>query len=152
MTEMIVVISVIGILAGIAIVQLIGINNGARDTVARQKLEVLNKAVAAHQEANARDNLESLLPAPGATWDELKVLQQLQYRDPVRPTVGSPYVVTNYRPATSANTQDYRIMWTGGNFRLLTPGTAGSGIKVVFDGTDLGPDIIFPPGYKWSGK
>lgn len=152
MTEMIIVISVIGILAGVAIVQLIGMKNGTQDTVARQKLETLNRAVAAHQESNARDNLENLPSAPGATWDELKILMQLQFRDPVRPSVGSPYMVTNYRPATSSDVKDYRIMWTGSNFRLLPPGTTGSGIKVVFDGSDIGPDIVFPPGYKWSSK
>jgi len=149
---MIVVISVVGILATVAIIQIIGATSGAQEIASRQKLETLNRAVAAHQEANIKDNLEFMLAADGAVFDELKVLQQLQYRDPVRPSIGSPYMPLNYRPATSSSTDDYRLRWTGSNYVLLMPGVAGSGLKVAFDGSDFGPDFVHPPGYKWSSK
>ncbi len=151
-SEMIVVISVIGILAGVAIIQIIGASRATQEVAARHRVEILNRAIASHQEANAKDNLENQGRVDGAFWDELKVLQQLQYRSPIRPTVGSPYMATNYRPASSSNTNDYRIMWTGSTFSLLLPGTNGTGLKVVFDGSDIGPDFVFPPGYKWSGR
>lgn len=149
---MIVVISVVGILATVAIIQVIGASEGAREVAARQKLETINRAVAAHQESNIRDSLEFMLASDGAVFDELKVLQQLQYRDPVRPSIGSPYMPLNYRPATSSSVDDHRLRWTGSNYVLLMPGQAGSGIKIVFDGSDYGPDFVHPPGYKWSSK
>jgi prepilin-type N-terminal cleavage/methylation domain-containing protein len=152
LTEMIVVLSVVGILAGIVISQIVGATEGARIGVARQKLETLNRAVAAHQQSNIRDNLENQLPADGAHGDELRVLQQLQYRNPTRPTMGSPYMAPNYRPAGSSSDEDFRIRWTGSNFVLVMPGEAGTGLQVAFDGSDIGPDFVHPPGYKWSSR
>lgn len=149
---MIIVISVIGILATVAIVQIIGASRGAQEVGARQKLETLNRAIAAHQESSSRDNLEVMLAADGAVYDEKAVLQHLQYRDPVRPNLGSPYVAKNYRPTTSFSTEDYRLRWTGSNYVLLMPGQAGSGLKIVFDGSDYGPEIVHSPGYKWGSR
>ena len=151
LTEMIMVISAIGILASIVLPQFGDIFNGSREVGAREKLEMLNKGVKDHQHASP-DNLENLLPVPNATWDEMRILLQLQYRSPDTPAVGAPYVTTRFRPAVSSNTADYRMEWTGTVFKLLTPGQSGAGIKVVFDGSDIGPDVTFPPGYKWSGR
>ncbi len=151
LSEMIMVISGIGILASIALPQFGTIYQGSQEVVAKEKLEMLNKGVKDHQHASV-DNLENLLPVPNATWDESRVLLQLQYRSPDAPSVGAPYVMTKYRPAISSNAADYRMEWTGTVFRLLTPGQSGAGIKVVFDGSDFGQEVTFPPGYKWSGR
>jgi type II secretory pathway pseudopilin PulG len=148
---MIMVISGIGILASIALPQFGTIYQGSQEIVAKEKLEMLNKGVKNHQYASA-DNLENLLPVPGATRDESRILLQLQYRSPGAPSVGAPYVATKYRPAVSSSASDYRMEWTGTVFRLLTPGQSGAGLKVAFDGSDIGPEVTFPPGYKWSGR
>jgi len=145
------VISGIGILASIVLPQFGNILQGSQEVAAREKLEMLNKGVKDHQHASA-ENLENRLAVPSATWDESTVLLQLQYRSPDTPSVGAPYVVTNYRPAMSSSATDYRMEWTGTGFKLLTPGQSGAGIKVVFDGSDIGPDVTFPPGYKWGGR
>ena len=152
LTEMIVVITTLGILATVAISQFVGTSDGTKYALAHEKLEMLNRAVHMHQQSNGKDNLESLLPVAGATWDEMKVLLQLQYRNADNPAPGSPYAPLNYRPATSSDTSFYRMAWTGTLYKLLMPGEAGSGIKVVFDGSDMGPHVTFPPGYKWSGR
>ena len=158
LTEMIMVISGIGILAGIVLPQFGDIFRGSQEVGAREKLEMLNRGVANHQHASPSNpdgtpaNLENRTAVPNATWDESTVLLQLQYRDPNVPSVGSPYVMTNFRPAYSSNTADYRIEWTGTVFKLLTPGQSGAGIKVVFDGSDIGPHVVHPPGYKWGGR
>ena len=151
LTEMIMIISGIGILASIVLPQFGDILHGSEEVVAKDKLEMLNKGVKDHQHASV-DNLENLLPVPNATWDESRVLLQLQYRSPDAPSVGAPYVMTKYRPTVSSTAADYRMEWTGTVFRLLTPGQSGAGIKVVFDGSDIGPEVTFPPGYKWSGR
>ncbi len=149
---MITVLAAVGLLASVAINQLPNLLAGSKDALARDKLEMLNRGVHAHQEANYKDNLSNLSAVPGDFWDEIKVLQQLQYRHPTNPAAGSPYVPGIYRPDTSSSSADYRIYWTGSLFTLIPPGTAGVGIKVVFDGSDIGEPYNYPPTYKWTGR
>jgi type II secretory pathway pseudopilin PulG len=151
MTEMIVVISGIGILAGIVLPQMGNLLTGSRDVVARDKLEMLNQAVKNHQHASP-DNLENLLPTANDPRDEQRIVRQLQFRPDNKTSVGAPYVATNYRPSVSSSAEDYRMEWTGTAFKLLVPGQTGAGIKVVFDGSDIGAHVTFPPSYKWSGR
>ena len=152
LTEMMVTITTIGVMAGIVVSQIGGTHETAKEQLAKEKLKMVNDAVYKHQLANSRDNLESLTPSRSASWDELKVLQQLQYRDPSNPAPGSPFLDPKYRPPMSSSTRDYRMEWTGGLFKLIPPGQTGSGAKVVFDGSDIGTPYVFPPGYKWSGR
>lgn len=151
LAEMIMVISGIGILAGIVLPKFGDIFQASQLVGAREKLEMLNQGLKNHQHASP-DNLENRLPVPNATWDEYTILMQLQFRSPDSPSSGAPYVMTNYRPAMSSSSADYRMEWTGTVFRLLTPGQNGAGIKVVFDGSDIGPDVVHPPGHKWGGR
>jgi type II secretory pathway pseudopilin PulG len=149
---MIITITVLGIISSIVIGQFGGTYEGTRATLARQKLELLNRGVINHQQCNGKDNLENLLAANAAAWDEEKVLKQLRYRHPSEPTPGSPYIPPTYRPGNSSSTADYRIAWTGVCFRLIKPGTSGTGIKVVFDGTDMRDPEPLDPNYSWSSR
>ncbi len=134
LTEMIVVLAVLGIIAGIAIGTFGNLNESAKEAVARERVEMLNHAIHAFAQSR-RQMAETPLTNQG---DELQVLGYLQYRDAAKPYPGTPYVDQHYRPTASGSTADYRIQWTS-NFvyKLLKPGDTGIGLKIPFDGTDM---------------
>lgn len=151
MTEMIVTISVIGVLAGIAIAQIGNALESSRLAVARQKVEMLNQGLHAYASAvKALTNGDMAVRADAN--DEIQVLLTLEYRDPKNPVPGSPFVDEHYRPSTSTSSDDYRIQWAGGLFRLLTPGQPGTGLKVPFDGSDLGTPFKYPDNFHSLGR
>lgn len=151
MTEMVIAISVIGVLAGIVIPSFSGILTGSKESLANEKLEMLNQGLNSYghafKEYTAAANNTSAS-------DELTVVLDLQYRNPneARALTGSPFVRTDYRPMTSSSADDYRIVWTGFRFKLLRPGDSGTGIRVDFDGSDIGTPFVFPPNYSSSGR
>jgi prepilin-type N-terminal cleavage/methylation domain-containing protein len=135
MTEMVITVSVIGVIATILIPAMTGVVVGSQEALANQKLEVLNQGLDSYA-------------------DELTVVLDLQYRNPDanRAPTGAPFVIPEYRPSPSSSTADYRIMWTGYRFKLIRPGQSGTGIKVAFDGSDIGTPFVFPPNYSSSGR
>ena len=151
MTEMVVTISVMGVLAGIAISQISDAMKSAKVAAATQKLEMLNQAL--HAYASAVKSLTNGDMAVRAdSNDEMQVLLTLGYRDPNNPVPGSPFVDEHYRPKTSSNADDYRLQWAGGLFRLLLPGQTGAGLKVPFDGSDMGDPFHYPPNFHSLGR
>jgi prepilin-type N-terminal cleavage/methylation domain-containing protein len=134
LTEMIVVISVIGALAGIAFQSFGDLNESTKEVVAREKVEMLNHAVDAFNQCR-----KQLTETPLATaGDELLILAYLHWRDPVNPDPGSPFVDGRYQPTSSSDTSEYRIQWTGNfTFQMLPKGTPGTGLLVPFDGSDM---------------
>lgn len=151
MTEVIMVISIMGVLAGIMVPKYANIYSGTKDTLANEKLEMLNQAI--NDWAHTYKEY-SYTPNNASYTDELNILNDLEYRNPddSKAMIGTPFIRTNYRPKGSSSTDDYRIMWTGYRFKLLTPGQVGSGIKVVFDGSDNGTPFVYPPNYSSSGR
>ena len=92
--------------------------------------------------------------ANGATWDENLLLLTLQYRNPDDDLAdtNSPYIDPRYRPKTSSSSTTFRLQWNGRRFELLTPGTAGSGLLVVFDGSDYGAPRVYPQDFNTNGR
>lgn len=149
MTEVTIVVAIAGIMSAIAIPSYTGYLDKSRAAIASNLLETVNNGLHRFNEAN----YELLYPASdGTTTDELAVLRTLQYRKPVNPIVGSPYVRNNWSPTSSSNTQDYRIVWTGSLFKLLPPGQSGTGLKVAFDASDLGTPYNFPSNFSMAGQ
>jgi prepilin-type N-terminal cleavage/methylation domain-containing protein len=147
--EIIAVIGIIGVLASAAIVSIPRILGSSKSAVARNLVETLNTGMHRFNQSN----YELLVTAvSGSANDELAVLRTLQYRDPNVPATGSPYVRNDWNPATSGSVSDYRVIWTGSIFQLLEPGAAGTGLKVNFDGSDLGTPYVFPNGYTMAGQ
>ena len=58
----------------------------------------------------------------------------------------------DWNPSTSDSTEDWRIQWTGSAWKLLKPETQGAGIKVIFDGSDLGTVYVFPDNFTPVGS
>lgn len=150
MTEMIWVISILGILVTMAVHSIGPVMTGAAETVAHQKLEMLNSALATYAQTGAEINFPS---SPGSSSDEVVVLHYLQGRSDKNPQAGAPFVSPRYRPQTSSSPEDYRLMWTGTLYKLIPPGQNGTGLKVPFDGTsDIGEAWIQPPDWQPYGR
>ncbi|MCB1211261.1 MAG: prepilin-type N-terminal cleavage/methylation domain-containing protein [Verrucomicrobiales bacterium] len=145
MTEMVICVSLMGVLATIAISSYSSATSAGKTALARQKVEMLNTAVHRYAEA-VRELIVTPLAPVGS--DELQVLRfALQFRHPDddRATVGSPFIDATYNPSISASIDDYRMRWTGSLYELLEPGKPGVGLKVVFDGSDIGPAFVSDP-------
>lgn len=144
LAEMLVVVSIIGVLAAVAVPGYNASFNNSKAAMARNICETLNRAVHRFNEGNYE---LVLADDTTGTTTEFAILRTLQYRDPLYPRVGSPYMRDDWNPTSSNNTSDYRVQWTGTLFKLLTPGTAGWGLKLVFDCSDLTTHYQFPTGY-----
>lgn len=149
LAELMVAIALVGLIAAIAIPIYGSCMESSRAVMAGNVKETLNSAIHRYNQANS----ELAYPASdGGTADEMTILRTLQYRAPNNPAPGSPYVRNDWNPSVSSSTSDYRIAWSGTLYKLLVPGQAGSGIKVRFDGADLGTPYVFPPDYTQAGK
>jgi prepilin-type N-terminal cleavage/methylation domain-containing protein len=151
MSEIVVTISVLGILATIVIMELSGNYESARATLARNRVEQLNNALTTWATARTEMIFSRL---DDSTADEMKVLRDLQYRHPDedKADINSPYMPPEYNPKTSSSLNDYRIRWNGRRYELLMPGTNGSGLKMVFDASDITEAFTFPPNYTSGGR
>ena len=148
LTEILVTVAVIGILAGISLLTYGDVN----DAQARNVTSKLNDAVKGFGQSNwdmptAKDDSDSA--------DELKVLRSLQYKPaPSLGTfnTGAPFYPPNWNPAASTASTDFRVRWNGYNFELLEIGVAGKGLKIAFDGTDMSATpYAVPSDFKMEG-
>ncbi|MFZ4763888.1 MAG: pilus assembly FimT family protein [Roseimicrobium sp.] len=151
LSEAIISIAVISVLSAIAIPNVLSTFSPSQEIIARNTVETLNTAV---HKFNL-SNYELLFTAVGPSGqDELLILRTLQYRNPDVDDAGtgSPYMRVDWNPTISNKTTDYRVVWGGSLFKLAKPGQSGTGLKVAFDGSDLGTPYVFPPGFTSAGK
>lgn len=142
LVEVLVVVSILGIMAGIAFVATSGVLEGSKASLARDLQGKLNLALKAHSQSN----YEFVLAADNSSYaDELAILRSLQWRDAGVP--GSPYFKLSFNPVGSDDADDYRLRWNGLNYVLLEKGAAGKGLKVDFSGSDQGTNYVFPSGF-----
>lgn len=151
MSELVIVISIIGVLSTIIVRSFQQFLVGSKDAVAAARQEMLNQGLSqfAQQNYELRFN-----PMDGSTADEMVVLRTLQYRDPDidRAKIGSPYMDPRYNPVASSSTALYRLRWTGSLYQLLKPGQTGTGLLMNFDGTDFTTAFVFPPNFQMAGR
>jgi len=124
-----------------------GVMSGGKQTLANRKLGILNEALNRHAMA---DRPLARVAQPESSQDELLILLALQMRR--EDLVGSPYVSPSYVPKSSSSNQDYRLRYNGVRFELLPPGQGGTGLKVEFDGSDVGPPRSIPSGFDPYGR
>lgn len=147
LVEVLVTIAVIGIISAIAVPTIGRVIEGSKRGVAENVIAGLNKAT--REFGHSQWDLVTI-PAPDSGVDEMAILRTLQWRDP--DTSGElnpkgPFMRTDWNPLTSTSDEDYRAEWTGSVWRLLEPDTAGSGILIDFDGSDLGTPYVHDPGF-----
>ena len=150
-TELVIVMSIIGVLAGIVVTSFSNLLGGAKDSLAQERREMLNQALHRFAQQNYEMVYQRMDNSAG---DELAILITLQYRNPDedRATIGSPYVDPRYRPISSNANDTYRLRWTGRLFEVLPPGTSGTGLLMNFEGTDFTKPFDFPPNFKMAGR
>jgi prepilin-type N-terminal cleavage/methylation domain-containing protein len=151
MSEMVIVISIIGVLAGIVVMPMSQFLGASKDALASSRQETLNQAV--HR--FAQQNYELLFDAMnGSVADEMVILRTLQYRDPNinRAQPGSPYMDPRYNPVSSSDSTVHRLRWSGRLFELLKPGQSGTGILMDFEGRDFTTAFDFPPNFQMAGR
>jgi len=151
LTEMIITISLLAIVAGIALISMSGTYEASQDALARERLEVLNRGL---NKFTTTGYELTFPPRPDSGADEMFVLRSLQYRnpDPARARVGSPYVTSVYNPTVSSEVSDHRLRWTGRLYELLMPGQSGTGLKIAFDSSDMTEAFQFPPNFQTAGR
>lgn len=142
LVEAIITIAIIGILASIGIPAIGNVVEGSRRGVAENVVQTLNKATRefSHSQYDLRTT-----PVASSAGDEKLMLRTLQWRDPdlsgeLNPK--GPFMKTDWNPDGSTSSEDYRAEWTGSTWRLREPGEAGAGLKIIFDGSDLGTPYV----------
>jgi len=153
LVEMIITVAVIGILSAIAVPTVGNIFGKSKEVVADNVVQGLNKAT--REFGHSQWDLK-LTPVPNTGNDELALLRTLQWKEPT--TAASelnpkgPFMRIDWNPSVSTDTEEFRIEWTGSAWRLLKPGTAGGGLKIDFEGTDLGTGYVHPDDFTPIGS
>ncbi len=147
--ETITTVAIIGILSAIGASVYGNMVEKSRETIAENLNESLNTALSRFSHA-LWDLRFSQMDTSGA--DELIVLRSLQYDDPDDEVPGQPFMRPDWNPVVSGDTDEYRLLWTGRMFKVARPGDSGTGLKVTFDGSDLGTMYEFPSGFKMVGS
>ena len=148
LAEMITVVGVLGVMAAVAVPIYSNTFGNSEAAIAGNTLETLNAAVHSFNEVNYELVLTG---ANTGGQNELAILHTLQYRSTTNPTFGSPYMDPNWCPTVSSSTKDFRLVWNGTLFTMVSPGTSGTGLKVAFDSTDFGKSYSFPTNYTTVG-
>ncbi|MGI9242930.1 MAG: pilus assembly FimT family protein, partial [Verrucomicrobiales bacterium] len=120
LVEMIVTVTVIGVMLGVAIKTFSSVNERSRDIIANEVKEAVNLGVKKFSQGSYK--IETAAD-PDATTDESVVLTLLQTRDDTIP--GTPFVDPKWAPIASSSSADHRIEWVGEIFVLLKPGVEG---------------------------
>lgn len=128
LVELLTVVSILGVLASIAVPQ-IDVVRASHDQIALDEAEMANRAVLHYEQAYKQLGIAA---GDTGTLDELRVVIELKRAYPEIKGY-SPYLTQDFPEDTSESTDDYRLAWTGRNFRLLVPGATGAGIKVGGD-------------------
>ncbi len=145
LVEMMVVVAVIGVLAGVFLVYVRNVGPTAKFVTAGENLEQLNQAVLKFNQVN----WELVLEVDAGSSDEEAVFRSLQWRSAVAPSIGSPYIQANLAGATTSDPATYRAVWNGRMFELLPPPATGTGIDLQRLGT-VGT-VTFDADYKPVG-
>jgi prepilin-type N-terminal cleavage/methylation domain-containing protein len=128
LVELLAVVSILGVLASITVPH-IDVVRASQEQLALDEAEMANRAVLHYEQVNKRLGIAA---ADASTLDEIRVLIELK-RDDLGIAGYSPYMTQDFPEDMSASADDYRLAWTGRNFRLLVPGATGAGIKVGGD-------------------
>jgi len=145
-TELVMTIAILGVLASVVVMSLHSLMLGSKDTIAIQRVEMLNEAL--NRWAMAGQEIRGVPIA--SDQDEHLIVMTLQLRNEMMP--GSPFLDPRFSLISSNDTADHRIRFNGVRFELLAPGAPGMGLKVRFDGADMGQPRIHPAGFKSYGQ
>lgn len=126
--ELLTVIALMGIIATIAVLAISGVRDVANEGFADDATQLVNRAVLHYDQVSssitvAADNSSGT--------DELAVLALLKTDDDSIP--GSPFLEPSFPQVVSNDTDRTRMVWNGTNFRVVLPGSTGTGILLNTD-------------------
>jgi len=133
LVEVLVIVTVIGILSLLAVGQYGRVMDRTRETVALNTVETLNQGVSRYSQVEG-GRLNDVPADDDSFEEEIDVLRALQWVDPDLPTPGGPYVRADFDPAGTADTDTYRAVWNGSFFELRVPAEAGAGLRIELIG------------------
>lgn len=143
MVEMLISISVIGIMSTIAIVNYKDIFGTSEDVICRKFTEDLNNALKEFQQSAWGITVSA---DDASTVEEVKILQSLQYQDITM--FGSPYFRLDWVPAEGEDIETYRLRWNGATFELIEPGTVGKGLWFDPQGSQFTSTVSLPANFE----
>ena len=151
MSELVIVICILAVLAAITVTPLSQFLSGGKDSLAMARQETLNQAVYRFAQQNYELQFNRM---DGSIADELVILRTLQYRDPNinLAKIGSPYYDPRYNPVSSSDSTQHRLRWTGKMYEVLLPTQSGTGILMDFEGSDFTTAFAFPPNFQMAGQ
>ena len=150
LTELIVTIAVIGVIAAISIPVFGNLHDASERGIATDHVETLNRAV---KEFSQECWTIPTAADPSSTDDEMTVIRSLQYRFPASNLkAGSPFFDPRYSPGHTSDATQLRIRWNGKSFELLNRGTAGTGLRFNHGDDYSAEPYSFPSGYKPAGS
>ena len=128
LTEVVVVLAFLAIVAAIAIPNIAGVVSSSNHETAKRNLNYLNGAVIGFNEAN----WELVLDVSSGSDDERAIfVNSLRYRAATNPAPGSPYLPPTATFEPTSDTSTYRAVWNGRMFGLVGPGTNGTGLDLM---------------------
>lgn len=136
LTEILVVLAIIGILSAIAIPMITGVRERSRVETARAVVAQINRAVAAYGQTGVMITASGPAGAPttiaaieAEVSDERAVMALLTTRD--EGVVGSPFLPGTGMPAeASSDAARFRARWNGQYFEVVPAGEAGWGLLI----------------------
>ncbi len=141
MVEMLITISVIGILSSVAIVQYKGVVQRSEVALAGDFVEQLNNALKEFEQGAWE---LSVVADDSSTAEEEKVLRTLQHK--AIDLFGSPYFRQDWNPSTTDDNSVPRVRWNGLNFELIAPGVDGKGYLIDSEGLEYNTSYTVPNG------
>lgn len=144
--EMMVVLVFLSVMAFLIIAGIQKVVPSAKEVSSEQNLNQLNAAVLKFSQSN----WELVLPADSSSDDESAIFRSLQYRNPARPTPGSPYLLETQSLVISADDSIYRAIWNGRLFEMVAPGAGGQGLDLERM-SDQADAAVFDDEYKPVG-
>jgi prepilin-type N-terminal cleavage/methylation domain-containing protein len=126
--EIMVTIAIVGIMASIAISQVVRTDTAARSGVANTIVTTMNRAVTAYRQCGSEVTISANADASA---DEASVMSLLTSYDPG--VVGTPFLkagMGDWPSVGTTTTTTYRARWNGRFFEVIPAGTAGTGLKI----------------------
>lgn len=129
LVEMLISITIIGILGSLALVQYGDTLDRSVRVVSVDFVEQLNTALNEFEQVAWQLDITA---NNDAITEEQQILAYLQTKDVT--VFGSPHFRGDFTAVSSSDNTEYRIRWNGARFELVEPGTDGNGMLFEAEG------------------
>ena len=132
--ELLISITIIGIIAGVAVVNYGDTYERSVRVISAEFVEQLNGALNEFEQVAWQLDIAA---NNDAITEEQQILSYLQTKDVT--VFGSPHFRADWSAVASSDNSKYRIRWNGATFELMEPGTDGNGMLFDAEGGQFSP-------------